>query len=80
MKARLVVRGFKDQQGDSILTAASTASRWGQRLVCQVVVQMGWALFSFDVSSAFLQGQTFDEQDKENSSTNVADGFSKESE
>ena len=33
--------------------------------MCQVVVQMGWALFSFDVSSAFLQGLTFDEQDKE---------------
>ena len=31
IKARLVVRGFKDKQGDSIETAASTASRWGQR-------------------------------------------------
>ena len=54
IKARLVVRGFKDSQGDSILTAASTASRWGQRLVCQLVVQCGWKLFSFDVGSAFL--------------------------
>ena len=33
IKARLVVRGFKDNQGDIILTAASAASRWGQRLV-----------------------------------------------
>ena len=62
VKARLVVRGLKDRQGDDILTAASTASRWGQRLVCQVVVQMGWKLFSFDVSSAFLQGLPFEQQ------------------
>ena len=61
VKSRLVVRGFKDKQGDSILTAASTATRWGQRLVCQLVVQNGWRLFSFDVSSAFLQGLTFEE-------------------
>ena len=62
VKARLVVRGFKDRQGDDVQTAASTASRMGQRLVCQLVAQQCWRLFSFDVSDAFLQGETFEEQ------------------
>ena len=61
IKARLVVRGFKDSQANDLLTAASTASRWGQRLVNQLVAQMEWELFSFDVSSAFLQGLTLDQ-------------------
>ena len=39
VKSRLCVRGFKDRQADSILTAASTASRWGQRFVNQIVAQ-----------------------------------------
>ena len=60
VKARLCVRGFKDRQADWLETHASTASRWGQRLVCQIVAQLQWRLFSFDVSAAFLNGFTFD--------------------
>ena len=51
IKARLVVRGFKDQQGEDLNTSASTASRWGQRIVNQAVVEEGWDLFSFDISA-----------------------------
>ena len=53
--------GFKDKQADWLETHASTASRWGQRIVCQVVAQMQWHLFSFDVSAAFLKGVTLEE-------------------
>ena len=64
VKARLVVRGFKDFQADDLNTSASTASRWGQRIVNQAVVENKWELFSFDVSTAFLQGLTFEEMYK----------------
>ena len=61
VKARLVMRGFKCQQAEDLLTAASTASRWVQRVVNVGVVEHNFRLFSFDVSSAFLQGWTFEE-------------------
>lgn len=44
----------------------------------QVVVQRGWALFSFGVSPASLQGLTFDEQDKDNPHANAGESASKE--
>ena len=61
IKARLTVRGYKDLQGSELKTQASTATRWGQRIVCMVAVQNDWTLFSADVSQAFLQGMSFDE-------------------
>ena len=71
IKARLVVRGFKDQQGEELNTSASTASRWGQRIVNQVVVEEEWDLFSFDVSTTFLQGLTFQDMYKLGLTTGV---------
>ena len=59
IKARLVVRGFKDSQGDSVDTFASTATRWAQRLVISVAVQNNWQIRCLDVSQAFLQGLDF---------------------
>ena len=64
IRARLTVRGFKDRQAAQLSTFAGTTSRWGQRLVNHVVVQMGWRLFAADVSQAFLRGMTFDEAAK----------------
>ena len=60
VKSRLTIRGFQDLALD-LNTFASTASRWGQRLVLSVCVQRLWTLFTWDVSSAFLQGLTFQE-------------------
>ena len=40
---------------------ATTASRWGQRVVCMAAVQNDWVLYSADVSQAFLKGMSFDE-------------------
>ena len=61
IKSRLCVRGFKDVQGKSVTTSASTASRWGQRMVVSAAVQHGWEVSLADVSTAFLRGMDFDE-------------------
>jgi hypothetical protein len=61
VKARLTARGFQDLAADSIETYAGTASRWGQKLVVSVAAQHSWELFTWDVSTAFLQGVTFEE-------------------
>ena len=61
IKARLTVRGYKDLQGGEVKTMATTASRWGQRVVCMAAVQNDWVLYSADVSQAFLKGMSFDE-------------------
>ena len=60
VKARLTVRGFEDLAAN-LNTFASTASRWGQRLVLSVAVQRKWRLFTWDVSTNFLQVLTFKE-------------------
>ena len=59
VKARLCVRGFEDKLANSLSTFASTASRWSQRLVVSACVQNQWSLFSWDISTAFLQGISF---------------------
>ena len=59
IKARLTVRGFKDLQAAEVSTFAGTTTRWGQRLVCSLVANHGWDLFSADVGAAFLKGLTF---------------------
>ena len=60
VKARLTIRGFEDLQ-NNLSTFSSTASRWGQRVVCSVAVQRKWTMFTADVATAFLQGLTFKE-------------------
>ena len=59
VKARLTIRGFQDLA--EVPSYASTASRWGQRLVISIAVQRNWKLWVTDISTAFLQGMTFDE-------------------
>ena len=59
VKARMVVQGFRDLQ--QVSSYASTTTRWGQRLVIVLAVQMGWPIYSADVSEAFLRGLSFKE-------------------
>jgi hypothetical protein len=59
VRARFTVRGFQDMQKGGLSTFASTASRWGQRIVVSTAVNRGWELYSADVSQAFLRGMTF---------------------
>ena len=54
-KARLTVRGFQDRDRHTE-TFASTASRWGQRIVVMIAVQQQWPLMTADIGAAFLRG------------------------
>ena len=61
IKSRLCARGFKDRDGDTLETSASTATRWAQRLVISTAVNHGWTIMIADVKCAFLKGMTFEE-------------------
>ena len=61
IKSRLTVRGFKDRQADTLENFTGTSTRWGQRLVNIMAAQNRWPLVCADISSAFLQGMTFEE-------------------
>eukprot|EP00971_Amphidinium_carterae_P261602 5189898-Amphidinium_carterae.1 len=63
VKARLCLRGFRDQQKYDLDTVAFTASRLSQRIVCSMSVVFVWTLISLDISTAFLQGSYFDKHD-----------------
>ena len=56
VKARLVVQGFSDRQGESVLTRSPTAARTAQRLLVSTCVLYDFLLSSIDISTAFLQG------------------------
>ena len=59
IKARLTIRGFQDTA--DVQSFASTASRWGQRIIVSLSVLFGWNLWIADVSTAFLRGMDFSE-------------------
>jgi hypothetical protein len=59
VKARLTIRGFQDMA--EVPSFASTASRWGQRLIVSIASQKSWDLWVADVSTAFLRGLDFNE-------------------
>ena len=61
IKARLVIRGYEDNDAQTLATWANTATRWGQRIVCSVSAQNQWTMLSADVGTAFLRGLTFPE-------------------
>ena len=63
VKARLTARGFKDMQAftENVKTYSGTATKWAQRAVNAHAAQMGYTLFSMDISAAFLKGMTFKE-------------------
>ena len=64
VKARLVVRGFKDQQAEELSNFAGTASRWSQRLIVSTAARYGWTILTADVNTAFLRGLTFEQMSK----------------
>ena len=61
IKARLCVRGFKDQAADHVVTSAFTAARWAQRLIVSTAANHSWKISLADVGTAFLRGLTFEE-------------------
>ena len=61
IRARLTVRGFKDQQKADIDRYAGTSSRCSQKLIVSEAVRNGWDLCTADVPKAFLQGVTYED-------------------
>ena len=62
IKSRLCGRGFLDKQKFDIQRHSSTASRLSQKLVVSVAqCHDDFDLESWDISTAFLQGLTFEE-------------------
>ena len=59
VKSRLCVRGFMDPQKHKLTKHSSTASRLTQRLHVSICVQNDFAIESWDISVAFLQGFSF---------------------
>ena len=61
IRARLCLRGFKDQQAQGLANYAGTSQRYSQRIVCSEAVLRQWPLATTDISKAFLQGVTYEE-------------------
>jgi hypothetical protein len=61
IKARLCLKGFAEANQNKLATASPTASRIAHRLIYLLSVENSWGLESLDVSTAFLQGWTFQE-------------------
>ena len=56
-KARMVVIGFEDPDLGEISSDSPTLTKDGRQLVVQTVASHRWELVSFDVSTAFLNGE-----------------------
>jgi len=56
-KARLVVLGFMGPNLDKLQRDSPTMSRLSRMMVLQLIASKAWTLFSFDIRTAFLQGQ-----------------------
>jgi hypothetical protein len=56
-KARLVARGFEDDERDRVTRDSPTAANSSQRLVLQVLAERQWIPTSWDFETAFLQGK-----------------------
>jgi len=61
IRARLTVRGFKDQQKADIDRYAGTSSRCAQKLIVSEAAKNGWDICTADVPKAFLQGVTYEQ-------------------
>ena len=56
-KARLVILGYLDPKLDEVPRDSPTLGRHSKMLLLQFVSSMKWALRSFDIKAAFLQGK-----------------------
>ena len=61
IRARVCLRGFKDQQAQGLANYAGTSQRYSQRIVCSEAVLRQWPLATTDISKTFLQGVTYEE-------------------
>ena len=61
LKRRLVLKGFAEKNADDLETASPTASRLGHRMVMIKSAEWRTPIVSYDVSTAFLQGDSIDD-------------------
>ena len=64
IRARLTIRGFKDQGKNDVDRYAGTSSKVSQKLLCSEAVARKWDICTTDISKAFLQGVTYEELSK----------------
>ena len=62
-KARWVLRGFQDQQKDFVVVDSPTATRPGLRLALQWAANRNFDFHTFDLKTAFLQGDGYSEEE-----------------
>ena len=55
-KARLVARGFEDE--DQVPSDSPTASKSTPRTVLAIITNEGWIIETIDIKAAFLQSRT----------------------
>ena len=60
VKARLVARGFEEEQ--TIQSDSPTISKCGMRMCLMIVSHQGWTMRSTDIKSAFLQSKEMTRQ------------------
>ena len=60
MKARLVARGYEEQQ--DLLTDSPTCNKDSLRTILAIISSFDWTVNSFDVKAAFLQGKELDRE------------------
>ena len=61
IRARLTVRGFKDTDKGDVDRYAGTSARSSQKVLVSEAVLRGWDICTADISTAFLQGVTYEE-------------------
>ena len=62
-KARLVARGFEEDNQDEIVKESPTCSKDSLRIISARTAQKGWDLRSIDIKTAFLQEETLQGND-----------------
>ena len=62
VKARLVARGFEEDQINDIRKDSPTCGKDSLRLSLTLFVSMDWQIHSLDVKSAFLQGNAIERE------------------
>ena len=61
IRARLTLRGFREEKTGDEVNFSATATKFSQRLLVSEAVQRSWCIASTDISKAFLQGITYKE-------------------
>jgi Reverse transcriptase (RNA-dependent DNA polymerase) len=56
-KARLVARGFEDNENENVTSDAPTAANSSQRMVLQILAERQWEPASWDFETAILPGK-----------------------